>query len=179
VQVPDDAVQITDGTLTIHLKDVPIMDQFFFPGGPGTVPAKVSFDVTYTKTGSPRRVRPTSNDPLTPFTWMGEMSRATNSGTFSMAYNGGGFSVEGNFASDATHPDTSGFGQMGTESNGSFVEREDTENGAEANTAEDQAQQAQINAGATASVEMSAGEKFAIAWRSSRARALRAWKSKP
>jgi hypothetical protein len=179
VQVPDDAVKITDGTLTLHLKDVPIMDQFFFPGGPGTVPATVSFDVTYTKTGSPRRVRPTSNDPLSPFTWMGEMSRATNSGTFSMAYNDGSFSVEGSFASDGTHPDTSGFGQMGTESNGAFVEREDTENRSETNLAEDQGQQAQINAGESASVEMSSGEKFAIAWRSSRARALRAWRSKP
>jgi hypothetical protein len=178
VQVPDDAVKITDGTLTIHLKDVAIMDQFFFPGGPGMVPAKVSFDVTYTKTGSPRSVRPTSDDPLSPFTWAGEMSRATNSGTFSMTYNDGSFSAEGSFASDVTNPDTTGFGQMGMESNGAFVEREETENSTEANTA-DQAQQAQTNAGANASVEMSAGEKFAIAWRSSRARALRAWKSKP
>jgi hypothetical protein len=37
VQVPDDAVEISGDTLTIHLKNVSLMDQFFFPGGPGKV----------------------------------------------------------------------------------------------------------------------------------------------
>ena len=179
MQVPDDAVEITGDTLTIHLQDVPNVDQLQFPTGTGNAPVKVSFDITYTKSGMPRRVRPTSRDPLSPFNWAGEMWRATNSGTFKMAYNDGSFSATGSFASDVTNPDTSGFGQMGTERNGSFVEREDTENDAEANMEEDQTQKAQISTSATASVQMSAGEKFAMAWRSSRARALRAWKSKP
>jgi hypothetical protein len=155
------------------------MDQFFFPGGPGTVPATVSFDVTYTKTGSPRRVRPASEDSLSPFAWKGKMWRATNSGTFSAAYNDGSFSAKGSFASDVTNPDTSGFGQIGRERNGSFVKDEDAENDGEAGIEENPAQTAQTNATASASAQMSAGEKFAMAWRSSRARALRAWKSKP
>ena len=74
----------------ISLKDAFVVDQFSFPGGAGDnlgaagLPAKVFFDVTYTKTGTPRRVHPTSNDPISPFDWASEMWMATNSGTFSI-----------------------------------------------------------------------------------------------
>ena len=115
VQIPDDALQITGDTVTIHLQDVAVVDQFKFPGGTGNVPASVSFDITYTKSGMPRRVRPTSNDPLSPFTWSGKMWMATNSGTFSVAYNDGSFSAQGSFSSSGN------FGEMGTERNGSFA----------------------------------------------------------
>jgi hypothetical protein len=53
------------------------------------------------------------------------MSDATNSGTFSVAYDDGSFSASGNFSSSGN------FGEMGTERNGVFVrqnevrERED------------------------------------------------------
>jgi hypothetical protein len=89
VQIPDDAVQITGDTLTIHLQNIAVIDQLHFPGGTGNAPATVSFDITYTKSGMPRRVRPTSSDPLSPFTWAGKMWMATNTGTFSAAYNDG------------------------------------------------------------------------------------------
>ncbi len=115
VQVPDDAVQISDDAVTIHLENVAVADNFFF-AGPGNVPSSVSFDITYTKSAEPRRVRPTSRDPLSPFNWAGEMSPATNSGTFSVAYNDGSFSAQGSFSSSGS------FGEIGTERNGSFVE---------------------------------------------------------
>jgi hypothetical protein len=121
VQVPDDAVKITDDTLTISLDNVSVVDQFTFPYGAGNnlgfagMPAKLSFSITYTKTGSPRHVHPTSADPLSPFNWGGEMWMATNSGTFSLNYADGSFSAQGSFDSAGN------FGEMGTERNGLFV----------------------------------------------------------
>ena len=178
VEVPDDAVKISpDGeTLTIHLENVPVVDQGSFPAGTGTTPATVSFDITYTKSGAPRHVRPTSRDPLSPFNWAGEMWTATNSGTFSVAYNDKSFSAQGTFSSDFLP--AGNFGEMGTERNGSFVEREDAENDAEVNTQEGQTQKAQVSAKPAASGPVGAAETI-MALRSSRAKALRALKSKP
>jgi hypothetical protein len=122
VQVPDDAVRITGNTVTISLTNVAVVDQFQFPGGAGQnlgiagVPATVSFDITYRKSGTPRVVQPTSADPLSPFAWAGEMWMATNSGRFAVAYNDGSFSARGSFSSAGN------FGEMGTERNGSFVQ---------------------------------------------------------
>jgi hypothetical protein len=128
LQIPDSAVQITDKTLTIHLQNSSVVDQFQFPGGTGNVPATVSFDITYTKSGMPRHVQPTSTDPLSPFTWAGEMWMATNAGTFSLSYNDNSFSATGSFSSSG------GFGEMGKERNGSYVGQEmDTTSGLEQN----------------------------------------------
>lgn len=177
-EVPDDAVKISpDGeTLTIHLENVPVVDQGSFPAGTGTTPATVSFDITYTKSGSPRHVRPISRDPLSPFNWAGEMWTATNSGTFSVAYNDKSFSARGTFSSDFLP--AGNFGEMGTERNGSFVEREDVENDAEVNMQEGLTQEAQVSAKAVASDPVGAAETI-VALRSSRAKALRALRSKP
>jgi hypothetical protein len=98
------------------------VDQFQFPGGAGGnlgiagVPATLSFDITYSKSGASRHVAPTSTDPLSPFNWEGEMWEAMNSGTFSLAYNDGTFSAQGSFDSAGN------FGEIGFERNGSFVE---------------------------------------------------------
>jgi hypothetical protein len=177
VEVPDDAVKISpDGeTLTIHLENVPVVDQGSFPAGTGTTPATVSLDITYTKSGAPRQVRPISSDPLSPFNWAGEMWTATNSGTFSVAYNDKSFSARGAFNSDFLP--AGNFGEMGTERNGSFVEREDAENDAEVNTQEGQAQKDQVSAKAAARDPVGAAETI-MALRSSRSKALRALKSK-
>ena len=118
VQVPDDAVKVTDDTVTISLKNVAIVDQHQFNFGVGASgdPATVSFDITYQKTpGTQRRVRPTSADPLSPFAWAGKMWMATNSGTFSVTYKDGSFSAQGSFSSAGN------FGELGTERNGAFV----------------------------------------------------------
>jgi len=129
VQVPDDAVTVTDDTVTITLTNVPVVDQFMFPGGAGNnlgiagIPATVSFTVTYTKSGTPRHVTPTSADPLSPFNWAGKMWTATNSGNFTVAYGNGKFSAQGSFSSAGN------FGEVGTERNGSFVRQEDRAEG--------------------------------------------------
>jgi hypothetical protein len=126
LQIPDDAVKITDNTVTISLKNASVVDQFSFPGGAGNnlgiagVPATLSFDITYSKSGASRDVAPTTTDPLSPFNWEGEMWNATNSGTFSLSYNDGTFSAQGSFDSAGN------FGEMGFERNGFFVEDEGT-----------------------------------------------------
>ena len=133
VKVPDSAVQISpDGSsLHIHLEQVPANDALIFPPGMGngvtvfpTFPATATFDVTYTKTGNRRHIRPASRDPLSPFNWEGEMWDATNSGTFSVT-RADGFSATGSFSSSGN------FGEMGAERNGSFIRDDDFENQAD------------------------------------------------
>jgi hypothetical protein len=124
LQVPDDAVQITENTVTISLKNASVVDQFRFPGGAGNnlgiagVPATLSFEITYTKSGASREVERASADPLSPFNWEGKMWEAKNSGTFSLSYNDGTFSAQGSFDSAGN------FGEIGLERNGSFVGHE-------------------------------------------------------
>ena len=79
----------------------------------------MSFDITYTKSGSPRVIRPGSRDPLSPLHWGGEMWDASNSGSFSLTYKDGSFSASGTFSSQGN------FGEMGTEHNGVFVDRDE------------------------------------------------------
>jgi len=131
VNVPNSALIInSDGSITLHLVDVPVNDTFTFPPPqqvvPGIspvklIPAKLSLDITYLKGGNPRHVRPTSHDPLSPLNWAGMMWDSTNSGTFSFSYDDGSFSASGSFASNGN------FGQMGFERNGVFVHDEDSE----------------------------------------------------
>ena len=117
-------MRITDDTVTISLKNASVVDQFSFPGGAGNnlgiagVPATLSFDITYLKSGGSRHVEPTTTDSLSPFNWEGEMSDSKNSGTFKLSYNDGSFSAQGSFASAGN------FGEMGFERNGSFVDDE-------------------------------------------------------
>ena len=130
VQVPDDAVKTTEDTVTISLTNVPVVDQIKFPDdiflGSSGVPAKVSLTMTFQKTGKPRTIRATSSDPISAFSWAGEMSDATYSGTFSVAYDDGKFSAKGSFGA------TQIFAEMGTERNGSFVRRGDQDEGEQA-----------------------------------------------
>ncbi len=121
-------------TLTIHLENVPVVDAFTFPPpipsniAPDEVNispyqlirARTSFDITYTKTpGTARQIRPSTDDPLSPLNWAGKMWDATNSGSFSVAYDDGTFSASGTFGSSGN------FGEMGTERNGFFVHHEE------------------------------------------------------
>ena len=109
---------ISGDTLTIHLENVAVADEFAFLGTI-RVPSSLSFNITYTKSGQPRKVRPTSRDPLSAFHWAGEMWMATNSGTFSASHNDGSFSAQGSFSSSGQ------FGEMGTERNGVFLDSND------------------------------------------------------
>jgi hypothetical protein len=131
IQIPDDAVTVDDDTDTVRisLKNVAVVDQLTFPNAGGInlgnsgAPVTLSFDVTYQKSGAARHVRPISKDPLSPFNWAGEMSDATNSGTFKLAYKDGSFSAQGSFSSQGN------FGEIGRERNGSFVRHEDQDEG--------------------------------------------------
>jgi hypothetical protein len=138
VQIPDDAVTVTKDTVSISLKNVAVVDQTTFPN-PGGVnlgnsgsPATLSFNITYTKSGSERHVRPISKDPLSPFNWAGEVSDATNTGYFNLAYNDHSFSAYGTFSSTGPNGTASNFGEIGMERNGSFVSREDEAEGEQA-----------------------------------------------
>jgi len=179
VPIPDDAVQIRDDgeTMTIHLVNVPVVDQGSFPAGTGTTPALVSFDVTYQKFGSPRLVRPATTDPLSPFAWAGEMWMATNSGTFSVAYADSSFSATGSFSSNFLP--AGNFGELGTERNGSYVEREDIEKDVAGIMEGDQAPKAQKGAAAAAGDPANSREYTVMALKASRAKALGARKSNP
>ena len=121
-------------TLTIHLENVPVVDAFSFPPPvPNNfaadevnispyqlVRARTSFDITYTKTpGTARQIAPATDDPLSPLNWAGKMWDATNSGSFSVAYDDGTFAASGTFGSSGN------FGEMGTERNGFFVHHEE------------------------------------------------------
>ncbi|HEV2489533.1 MAG TPA: hypothetical protein VGT03_06980 [Candidatus Acidoferrales bacterium] len=136
MKVPDSAVQISpDGnTLTIHLVKVPVVDAFTFPPPVPSnfasdevdispyqlIRARASFDITYTKTkGTQRRIQAETDDPLSPVNWTGKMWDATNSGSFSVAYDDGTFSASGTFDSSGN------FGEMGTERNGFFVHNDE------------------------------------------------------
>ena len=118
--------------MTISLSNVAVLDQTSFPNpgglnlGTSGHPATVSFNITYRKSGTARRVQPTSADHLSPFTWAGAISPATNSGTFSLAYTDGSFSAQGSFSSQGS------FGEIGTERNGSFVLQQDQNQGEQA-----------------------------------------------
>ena len=157
MKVPDSAVQISGDTLTIHLVDVPVVDALTFPPplppppesgiSPVTLtPATVSFDITYTKSGLPRELRPESRDPLSPLNWRGEMWDASNSGTFSLTYKDGSFSASGSFSSQGN------FGEMGTEQNGVFVDR-DEKNASGVQNASSETQVSQTSQGAKQSVK--------------------------
>lgn len=126
-------MKITDDTVTISLKNASVVDQFSFPGGAGGnlgiagVPASLSLDITYSKSGARRHIEPASRDSLSPFNWEGEIWDATNSGTFKLSYNDGSFSAQGSFDSAGN------FGEIGLERNGSFVENEDAAEGHDEN----------------------------------------------
>ena len=118
VPIPDDAVVISGDTLRIHVANLAVADEFAFLGTT-RVPSTLSFDITYTKSGTPRKIVPTSRDSLSAFHWAGEMWTATNSGTFSVFHNDGSFAATGSFSSMGN------FGEMGTERNGVFLTEEE------------------------------------------------------
>ena len=117
-------MRVRDRSATIRLRNVPEIDSFTFfnpvpPTLPG-VPSKTSFTQTYTKSGSPRTVIPTSTDPKSPFNWAGKMWKATSSIEFTVAHLDGSFSAHGGGTSAATD-----FGEMGSERNGTFLNDDD------------------------------------------------------
>ena len=117
MQLPDNAVVVTDDTVTIHVANLALSDEIVFPGTTRT-PSSLSLDITYRKSGSPREIQP-NHDPISAFDWSGQMWMATNSGRFSVSHTDGGFSAQGTFSSSGM------FGEMGTERNGIFLNQND------------------------------------------------------
>jgi hypothetical protein len=120
VQVPDNAVTIKGTTVSVTVHNLPEIDQhaFFDPTPPfGAVPSVASFTMSFTRSGAPRLVQPTTSDPNSATNWAGVMWTATGSSTFSVAY------TDGTFAFHATGPTNSAgqFGEMGYEQNGVFL----------------------------------------------------------
>jgi hypothetical protein len=114
---------ISGNTLTIHLQNLALEDEFAFPGTV-RVPSSLSLDITYTKSGNPRKIKP-NHDPISAFNWSGKMWMATNSGIFSVSHSDGSFSAQGSFSSSGS------FGEMGTERNGVFANQDDGDKGAD------------------------------------------------
>jgi len=137
VQIPDDAVVISGNTLTIHVANLSIADEIAFLGTV-RIPSTLSFDITYTKSGESRKIRPKSpRDPLGAFDWAGKMWMATNSGTFSVSRDDGSFSAMGSFSSSGM------FGEMGKERSGIFLSEDDHNDNESAQDATEQVESVQ------------------------------------
>ena len=113
--------RVGNQTVRLRVADLPEIDTFTFynpvpPTLPG-VPSVTSFEQTWTKSGSPRQINPTSADPISAFNWAGRMWKATSSIRFTVAYADGSFSAQGTGSSSATD-----FGEMGFERNGVFLQ---------------------------------------------------------
>ena len=117
IQIPDDALTVSKNgkTATLHMEDVSIIDSFVFLGE-DSVPATVSFDITWTGSGQRHHYKPGSDDPTDPTNFNGKFRDAVATGTFSGS-NSDGFS----FTSDPGATSTGLFAEIGTESNGSFL----------------------------------------------------------
>ena len=92
-----------------------IIDSFVFLGE-DSVPATVSFDITWTGSGQRHHYKPGSDDPTDPTNFNGKFRDAVATGTFSGS-NSDGFS----FTSDPGATSAGLFAEIGTESNGSFL----------------------------------------------------------
>lgn len=119
-QVPDADVEATPNQVTINVSELPEVDRFQFLG-PGNVPAHLSFQITYSNTGRPRRIFPQTNDPLSPFNWAGTVWDATAKGSFSFRYDDGSYSAQGTTDSALPTHQLIQYGTMGRERNGFFV----------------------------------------------------------
>ena len=106
--------------MTINVRELPEVNRFQFLG-PGNVPVHLSFQITYSKTGSPRKIFPQTNDPLSPFNWEGTVWDAIAKGSFSFRYDDGSYSAQGTTDSSVPTTQLEPYGTMGHEGNGSFV----------------------------------------------------------
>jgi hypothetical protein len=102
-------------TAHLHVDDIALIDSFQFLGQ-NSVPATVSFDITWTAAGKRSHFKPGSNDPTDPTNFDGKFRQAVATGAFSGS-NADGFS----FASNPGASSSGVFAEVGIERNGSFV----------------------------------------------------------
>jgi hypothetical protein len=116
IRIPDEALQIHDHRAHLHLDRVSVEDNFTFLG-PGTVPARVSLDLTWVALpGPPRHLEPGSSDPLDPTRLEAEFHDATATGSFTVEASDEHFRLIHAFGSSQ-----GAFAEMGQERNGVFV----------------------------------------------------------
>jgi hypothetical protein len=120
VQVPDDALKIEGLTVTLHVENASVIDDFSFLR-PGGVPATVSFDMTWTAIGEVMHFRPQSTDPTDPANFAAEFRLARMTGSFSGSEAGFSFTGTGTAEGIATGNPDGSFAEMGTEQNGFFL----------------------------------------------------------
>ena len=101
------------------MTDVPLVDSFEFLGG-NEVPGVASFDITWTPTGAPRHLQPASSNPLDRRNLAGQFKDAVATGTFS-ASSVTEFGSTTPFSFTAFASSEFGWGEMGNEQNGSFL----------------------------------------------------------
>ena len=119
IQVPDGAFTVSKNlkTARLHMDDVQIVDSFTFLGE-NSIPGTVSFDITWTASGPRHHYKPGSNDPTDPTFFDGKFRDAAVTGTFSGS-NADGFT----FTSDPGVNVDGSFAELGSESNGTFIEK--------------------------------------------------------
>lgn len=99
----------------LHMDDVPVIDSFQFLGE-HSVPATVSFDMTWVGSGPKVHFKPGSTDPTDPTFFDGKFRSAVATGSFSGS-NDDGFV----FSSDAGASSEGVFAEIGTEANGIWI----------------------------------------------------------
>jgi hypothetical protein len=117
LRVPKNDLYVSpDGkSATLTVVDQPVIDSFQFLGE-NSVPATVSFSVTWTATGQARNILPGSHDPTDPSNFAGNLYfRTVAIGTFS------GFEQGFHFQSDPGATSDGVWAEMGKERNGSFL----------------------------------------------------------
>ncbi len=124
-RIADDDVEVTDHEVRVNVSELPEIDRFQFLGS-GNVPAHLSFQITFSKTGAPRKIFPRSDTDLlphegNPFNWAGTVWDGTATGSFSFRYDDGSYSGQG--TSDSTLPthELTQYGTIGRERNGFFA----------------------------------------------------------
>jgi hypothetical protein len=117
VQLPDRALQVSrDGRrATIRAGDVCVLDSFQF-GGPVSVPATISLNVTWEATGQRvSRGKGSAVAPTDPAAFLGRFAAARSTASFT------GSELGFSFRSDPGVSTDRGYAEMGTERNGSFL----------------------------------------------------------
>jgi hypothetical protein len=117
IQIPDSALTVSKNlkAATLHVENVQIIDSFTFLGE-HSVPATVSFDITWVGSGARHHYKPGSEDPTDPTNFNGKFRDAVATGSFSGS-NADGFS----FTSDPGATSAGVFAEIGIEKNGSFI----------------------------------------------------------
>lgn len=106
-----------DGSATVRVRNAAVTDQGVFLG-PGTTPAKASFEITWTPLGAARHLKPGPNVLLTdPTNFIATFRYASVTGTFRVE--SGGVTYTGSWAGSGGNGID--FAEIGVERNGVFM----------------------------------------------------------